>query len=130
MALPGVPLRALVALLFTTTMFTPPFESARSAIIPGILHGELYPLGAALINTTLYAAHQVRGAGGAAAVALLGVRPSLAIDAATFMLSALLIGLGIGAAGRRRAGICPVVAAGLDAGRIPAGIRRQALRTC
>ena len=46
MAVPGVPLLALVALLFATTMFTPPFESARAAITPDILQGELYVLGA------------------------------------------------------------------------------------
>jgi len=45
MALPGMPLLALVALLFATTMFTPPFESARAAITPDILHGELYVFG-------------------------------------------------------------------------------------
>ena len=43
MALPGVPLWALVALLFTATAFTPPFKSARSAIMPDILPGELLP---------------------------------------------------------------------------------------
>src|SRR5437660_11163568 len=37
MAVPGVPLLALVALLFATTMFTPPFEAARSAIAPDLL---------------------------------------------------------------------------------------------
>ena len=46
MAVPGVPLGALVALLFATTMFTPPFESARAAITPDMLQGERYVLGA------------------------------------------------------------------------------------
>ena len=50
MALPGVPLWALVALLFATTAFTPAFDSARSAITPDILQGELYPLGAAVMQ--------------------------------------------------------------------------------
>jgi MFS family permease len=37
MALPYVPIGVLVALLFATTMFAPPFESARAAITPDIL---------------------------------------------------------------------------------------------
>ena len=47
------------------------------------------------MTQTTFLAAQVAGAvGGGVAMAFLGVRPSLAIDAATFMLSALLIGLG------------------------------------
>ena len=61
MAVPGVPLLALVALLFATTMFTPPFESARAAVTPDILPGDLYVLGAAVTQTTFLAA-QVAGA--------------------------------------------------------------------
>src|SRR6516225_12434930 len=40
MAIPRVPIWVLVALLFATTMFAPPFESARAAITPDILQGE------------------------------------------------------------------------------------------
>jgi MFS family permease len=95
MALPGVPLWALVALLFVTTMFTPAFDSARAAITPDILAGERYVLGTAVLNTTVYVAQIAGAVGGGVAVAFLGVRPSLAVDAVTFVLSALLIGLGI-----------------------------------
>jgi predicted MFS family arabinose efflux permease len=94
MALPGVPIAALVALLFAVTMFAPPFESARAAITPDILSGERYVLGTAVIQTT-YLGGQVAGAvAGGLAVAFIGVRPSLVIDAATFVLSGLLIALG------------------------------------
>jgi len=95
MALPGVPLLALVALLFATTMFTPPFESARAAITPDILHGELYVLGATVTQTTFLAAQVAGAVGGGVAVALIGTRPALAIDSATFVLSGLLILFGI-----------------------------------
>jgi len=95
MALPGMPLLALVALLFATTMFTPPFESARAAITPDILHGELYVLGAAVMQTTFLAAQVAGAVGGGVAVALIGTRPALAIDSATFVLSGLLILFGI-----------------------------------
>ena len=95
MAVPGVPLLALVALLFATTMFTPPFESARAAITPDILHGELYVLGAAVTQTTFLAAQVAGAVGGGVAVAFIGTRPALAVDSATFVLSGLLIAFGI-----------------------------------
>jgi MFS family permease len=95
MAIPRMPIWVLVALLFATTMFAPPFESARASITPDILQGELYPLGTAVIQTTFLAGQVLGAVGGGLAVAFVGVRPALVIDAMTFVLSALLIGLGI-----------------------------------
>jgi MFS family permease len=95
MAIPRVPIWALVALLFATTMFAPPFESARAAITPEILQGERYPLGTAVIQTTFLAGQTIGAVAGGVAVAFVGVRPALGIDAGTFVLSALFIGLGI-----------------------------------
>ena len=94
MVLPHVPLIVLVALLFAVTMFAPPFESAKASITPEILHGELYVLGTGVLQTTLLAGEVAGAVAGGIAVTFLGVRPSLAIDAATFVLSGLLIGLG------------------------------------
>jgi len=95
MALPGMPLGVLVALLFAATMFTPPDAAARSAITPDILSGERYALGVAVTQTTFYTAQIAGAVGGGVAVVFIGVRFSLALDAATFVLSALLIGAGI-----------------------------------
>ncbi len=94
MVIPHLPILALVALLFATTMFAPPFESARAAITPDILPGDLYPLGAAVTQTTFLAGQVIGAAAGGVAVALIHVRPALAIDAGTFVLSGLLILLG------------------------------------
>jgi Major Facilitator Superfamily len=94
MVAPRVPLGALVALLFAASMFAPPFESARAAITADILQGERYVLGTAVTQTTFLAGQVVGAAGGGVAVAFIGVRSSLAIDAATFVLSGLFIGLG------------------------------------
>jgi len=94
MAAPRVPIGVLVALLFAATMFAPPFESARAAITPDILQGERYALGTAVIQTTFLAGQVVGAAGAGFAVGFIGVRPALAIDAVTFVLSGLLIGLG------------------------------------
>jgi len=95
MVFPHVPIGALVALLFAATMFQPPFDSAKASITPDILQGERYVLGTAVLQTTLLVGQVAGAVGGGVAVAFLGVRSSLAIDAATFVLSALLIGLGL-----------------------------------
>jgi MFS family permease len=94
MAVPGMPVMALVLLLFAATMFASPFESARSSITPGILPGERYALGTAVIQTTYLTAEVVGAAAGGVVVTLFGVRSSLLIDTATFAASGLLIGLG------------------------------------
>jgi predicted MFS family arabinose efflux permease len=94
MVVPRVPLGALVALLFAATMFAPPFESARASITPDILQGEQYVLGTSVIQTTFLAGQVVGAAGGGVAVAFIGVRPSLVLDAITFVLSGLFVGLG------------------------------------
>ena len=94
MAVPGMPVPVVVLLLFVATMFASPFESARSSITPGILPGEHYALGTAALQTTYLTAEVAGAAVGGATVALLGVRPSLLIDAATFVASAALIGFG------------------------------------
>ena len=94
MVIPHVPIAVLVALLFVATMFAPPFESARASITPDILSGERYVLGTAVLQTTFLAAQVLGAAGGGVAVAFIGVRPSLAVDSATFVLSGLLIAFG------------------------------------
>ncbi len=130
MTLPHVPLGVLVALLFATTMFTPPFESARAAILPEILSGERYVLGTAVMQTTFLAAQVAGAAGGGLAVAFVGVRPALLIDCATFVLSGLLVGLGTRA---RPAAARPDTVQGSALARMRGGFRLlfgdQALRT-
>jgi len=85
MVIPHVPLTVLVA---------PPFESARAAITPDILIGEHYVLGTAVLQTTFLASQVLGAVAGGFAVAFIGVRPSLVIDSATFVLSGLLIAFG------------------------------------
>ena len=94
MTVPGVPLGVLIGLLFAATLFSPPFEAARSALLPDVLAGERYALGAAVIQTTYLTAEVAGAAAGGVTVAVAGVRAALVIDAATFAASGLLIGLG------------------------------------
>ena len=130
MAVPHVPIGALVALLFATTMFAPPFESARAAVTPDILQGERYALGTAVFQSTFLAGQTVGAVGGGFAVAFIGVRPALVIDAATFVLSGLFIGLGTRA---RPAAARPETIRPSPLARMRGGFRllfgEQALRT-
>jgi predicted MFS family arabinose efflux permease len=130
MAVPGLPVVALVLLLFAATMFASPFEAARASITPGILPGERYALGTAVMQTTYLIAEVTGAAAGGAVVTLFGVRPSLIIDAATFVVSGLLIGLGTRV---RPAAAGPGAAGGSPLARAAAGLRLvfgdRALRT-
>ena len=130
MTVPGMPVAALVLLLFAATMFASPFESARSSITPGILPGERYALGTAVMQTTYLTAEVLGAAAGGAVVTLFGVRPSLLIDAVTFVASGLLIGLGTRA---RPAAARPDGGQGSPLARAAAGLRLvfgdRALRT-
>ena len=130
MAVPHVPIGALVALLFAATMFAPPFESARAAVTPDILQGERYALGTAVFQSTFLAGQTVGAVGGGFAVAFIGVRPALVIDAATFVLSGLFIGLGTRA---RPAAARPETIQPSPLARMRGGFRllfgEQALRT-
>jgi MFS family permease len=91
MALPGMPIALLVVLLFLVTMTGAPFLSARAALYPDILAGDLYVLGTAFTLTSLQFTQVLGFAVGGAAVGFFGVRPALLADAATFALSALII---------------------------------------
>ncbi len=90
MIIPAVSITALVALLFAVTLLGPPFTSARTGIYTDVLAGDRYVLGNALTTTTYQLAQVIGFALGGAAVALLGSRPSLIADAATYGVSALV----------------------------------------
>lgn len=95
LAVPGVPLVALVAVLFVANLFTPPFEAARAATTPEVLEGDRYAVGLALSSISAQLA-QVGGfvAGGALVVAL-SSQGALLVNAATFAVSAALLQVGI-----------------------------------
>jgi len=120
MAIPRVPIWALVALLFAVTSFAPPFEAARAAVTTDILQGERYALGTAALQTTMMCGEVAGAVGGGVAVAFLGVGPSLVIDAATFVVSGLLIGLGVRA---RPAAASPETARASSLARMREGFR-------
>jgi MFS family permease len=95
MLVPGVPLGAMIALLYAVTLLQPPFDAARSAIVRDVVDKEQYPLAMAITATTARTMMVAGAAAGGLIVALFGARPALAADAATFIASALLIQFGV-----------------------------------
>jgi MFS family permease len=95
MAVPVVPLWALIVLLFGVTLLGSPYRAARSAMLPDILTGDRYVLGTAAMQTTNRSGRLVGFAAGGAVVGLIGARPAMGIDAATFIASALLLRAGV-----------------------------------
>ena len=94
MLLPGIPVAGLVGLLYATSMAQAPFEAAKSAILPDVLQGERYALAATVMQTSFRIALVCGAAAGGVTVALIGARPALAVDAVTFVASALLVRFG------------------------------------
>ena len=94
-ALPGLPLPVLGLLILAAALLAPPFEAARSALLPEILAGDRYPV-AMSVQAAVHQSAQLVGfvAGGALAVAV-SARGALLLDAATFLLSAAVIGRGV-----------------------------------
>jgi len=96
MAVAGVPLLALVALLFAVTLLGAPFTAARAATYPEILVGDSrYRTATAITLTTFQLAQVIGFASGGALTGLLGARPCLLADAATFAASAALVRFGV-----------------------------------
>jgi MFS family permease len=97
MAIRGMPLAALVVLLFIVTLALPPFLSARMALNREILGPARFPLGNGITMATYQVAQLAGFALAGLVIAAAGPRPALVIDAATFAASAVIIRLGVAA---------------------------------
>ena len=95
MAVPGMPLALVAALLVAVQLCNAPFTAAQAATVPVVLEGDRYVVGQALRQISRQAALVVGFAGGGGLVALLGTSQALALDAVTFAVSAGLIALGV-----------------------------------
>ena len=94
MALPGLPLPVLLLLMLTSSLLTPPFEAARSALVSQLLTGDRYVVGVSLQNVILQTA-QVAGYAVGGVITALDAHGALLINAATFGASALLLWYGV-----------------------------------
>jgi MFS family permease len=91
MAISGMPLAALVVLLFAVTFVGAPFTAARAAVYPDILDDEKYVVGTAITLTTNQFAQVIGFVAGGTITGFLGTRTSLVTDAATFAVSAVIV---------------------------------------
>jgi MFS family permease len=93
-AIPHLPVGVMLALLFLTTLATPPGQAARSALMPLILAGDRLVVGLSINNSTSQAA-QVIGYGAGAGIAAFNPRSAIILDAVTFLASAAIIRFGV-----------------------------------
>jgi len=107
MLVPGVPLDALIVLLYAVTAFQAPFDTARAAIVRDVVQGERYAMAAATLQSTFRVVVVAGAAIGGLTVAVLGARLALGVDVASFVASALIIRFGVHARPAAAAGSSP-----------------------
>lgn len=93
-AIPNLPVPAVLLLIFAATLANPPSQAAKSALIPQILAGDRLVVGLSL-NSSIGQAAQVVGYLVGAAVAAIDPALALLINAVTFAVSALIVRLGV-----------------------------------
>lgn len=91
LALPGLPLPVLFALLALVGLLAPPFDAARSALLADVLEGERYVVGNALSSAAANAGQLAGFLVGGVLVHVLGTSGALLVDAGTFLVSATLV---------------------------------------
>jgi predicted MFS family arabinose efflux permease len=87
----SLPIPVLLVITFLAGCLSPPFEAVRSAAVPTTVPPEDFGDANALMTLTLEAALLLGYAAGGGLVAIVGVRPALLVNAASFLLSALLL---------------------------------------
>ena len=95
MAVRGLPFAGLGVLFFGTVLLGTPFSSARSALLPEVLPGDKYPLGAVIGSHTTQFSQIAGFLAGGALVAVLGPYRALALDSLSFSLSAGILACGV-----------------------------------
>ncbi len=95
-AVPGLPLPVVGLLILMAAMLAPPFEAARSALLPQILEGDRYPVAMSLRDAVHQSAQLVGFGVGGALVLLLSAPGALALNALSFTASALILRSGLG----------------------------------
>lgn len=94
MAVPGTPFVALCALLVAAQLLAAPWGAARTATLALVLPGDRYVVATGAQNMVVQLSQLIGFATGGTLVAGLGVSQALMLDAATFLMSALLVRFG------------------------------------
>jgi predicted MFS family arabinose efflux permease len=98
MAIPGMPLLALLALLFAAGLLSPVYQGARSGVLPEVLPpGPRYVLGRALMRMVAQSAQIVGYGAGGLLLTILSPRCALTADALSFAASGLVLRFGTAA---------------------------------
>ncbi|MBN9100247.1 MAG: MFS transporter [Pseudonocardia sp.] len=95
MAVPGLPLPVVCALLVVMVLLGAPHTAARGALLPGVLPGDLYERGLAVIQMSTQTAQLVGFATGGLLVAAFTPGTALLLDAASFLLAGVVVRLGL-----------------------------------
>lgn len=95
LVIPGLPLWLMLVLLFAASLLAPPFESARSALMPDVLEGDRYAVGTSVTNISTQVAQVLGFVGGGVLVLAISARGALLVNAATFLVSAALVRWGV-----------------------------------
>jgi MFS family permease len=95
MAVPGAPLPVLLVLLLLVSLFAPPFEAARSALMADVLTGDRYAVATSLTGVTGQVAQLLGFALGGVLLARYSASAALLLNAATFAVSAVWLTLGL-----------------------------------
>ena len=95
MALPGAPFPVLCALLAAATALSGPFKAAQLALLADILRGDHYVIGLSVRQITVQSTQIVGFLAGGVLAQGFGPATGLAINAATFVASALFVRLGV-----------------------------------
>lgn len=95
MSIPGLPIGVIVGLLAVAVFAGPAFTASEVNFLAGLLDAELFRVATAVRSATSQLAQVLGFAVGGAIVLFLHPRGALLVNAATFVISALLITIGI-----------------------------------
>ena len=95
MALPNMPIAALLALLIVTNLFPALSTGVRSGLLPEMMPGELYIPARSLLRIVAQGSQVIGNGVAGLALLLVSARWALVLDAFTFLVSASLLQLGM-----------------------------------
>jgi MFS family permease len=94
-AVPSLPLPLLFVLVAGVSFFQAPFKAGQQALLPDVLPGDMFVVGMGIRTVTVQTAHVIGFAGGGFLVSAINPHLALGLDSLTFLLSALLLRLGV-----------------------------------
>ena len=94
-AIPGLPLAVVGLLVLAAALLAPPFDSARSALLPQILTGDRYAVAASVRDAVHQGAQLAGFALGGLLVVAVSTSGALALDAVSFAASSVVLRFGL-----------------------------------